>query len=127
MTGLGEEIKKGIDSNTFEGYASIVFAFIDQCSSRALQKYDQDRPTPPFAVNVRNPMEAYVYQKMAPYAYTQYIAIRKENKPSGPIAAQSARDLITMCNELNDIGRIALEKFELALNKPGWGPTANIA
>lgn len=123
---LTRDIQNQIDTNGFDGYAALVLAFIGQCASQAAQKYDPDLPAPPYAVNVRDPMDAYYFEVMGPYPYMQYRPIRLEKQPSGPIAARTADDLFAMCNQIDSAGRTALANFEIALNKPAWGPTATI-
>lgn len=122
---LTKELINQTEAKGFDGYCQVVYPFIQKCSATNLEPYTQDRP----AINtviVRHPMEEYFYTKMGTYAFSNLRAIRKEKKTIGPIALQTAKDLFAMCAEMAAIGRRQSIEFEKALNKPAWGPTANI-
>lgn len=122
---LTGEIIKQTEATGFDGYCNVVYPFIQKCSATNLEQYGRERPSINTVI-VRHPMEEYFYTKMGTYAFNNLRAIRKEKKPIAPIAAQTAKDLFAMCAEMAAIGRRQSIEFEKALNKPVWGPTANI-
>lgn len=122
---LAQQILSQTQATGFEGYTDAVYSYIEKCSSAAIDKYAKHQP-PGDIVNVRHPLEEYFYRTMSPYAYKQLQAIRKDKKPIGPIASQSATEILGMCNELSVIGARESARFERELNKPQWGPSATI-
>jgi hypothetical protein len=63
---------------------------------------------------------------MSTYTYKAMKSIRKDHIPSVIVANQAAKDTIAMCDEMAELGRQELFKFEQALQLPAWGPTAKI-
>lgn len=121
---LANLIKTETDAKGYEGYTDAVLSYMEQCSSSILAHFDQDR-TAYFVVNVRHPLEAYFYRTMSTYTFKALRSIRKDHISSAIVANQAAKDVIRMCDEMVEIGRQELQKFEKALNKPAWGPTAS--